>query len=176
MSRPHTLSLLAIVAMLALSGCSTPEARFDPESVAEVPLEAPADAGPAEEPVLIDACAALTGVDIAALLGEPVDAPTGGSSACTVKATAAMSAASLHIQANEDGTHTYENQKALLTVTQELTSPGDEAFLGDTAMAKGLDVLADGHHLSVRIHRQSAPITAAELVAVAEAVLTNLGW
>jgi hypothetical protein len=174
MSRPRTVTVLAVVALLAITGCSTPEATFDPESVAEAPVDVPAESE--EEPALIDTCAALAGLDLAALMGEPVDAPTGGSNACTVKATAAMSAATLHVQANENGERTYENQKALLTVTEELTSPGDEAFFGDTALAKGLDVLAGGHHLSVRIHRQASPITGAELVMVAETVLTNLGW
>lgn len=176
MSRPRTATLLAVVALFAITGCGTPEPTFDPESVAEVPADVPAESEPEEEPVVIDACAALTGLDLAALMGEPVDAPTGGSNACTVKATAALSAATLHVQANEDGERAYENQKALLTVTQELTSPGDEAFFGDTALAKGLDVLAGGNHLSVRIHRQASPITGAELVVVAETVLTNLGW
>jgi hypothetical protein len=176
MSRSTTITLVAVVVLLTLTGCSTPDATFDPESVAEVPVDVPADAEPAEEPVFIDACAALAGIDLAALMGEPVDAPTGGSSACTVKATAVMSAATLHVQANENGERTYENQKSLLTVTEELTSPGDEAFFGDTALAKGLDVLSGGHHLSVRIHRQASPITGAELVVVAETVLTNLGW
>jgi hypothetical protein len=176
MSRTNTLPIFALAALIALTGCSTPEPTFDPDSVADVPADAPTDADPADEPVFIDVCGALGGLDIAALMGEQMDAPTGEGSACTVKATAAMSAATLHVQANEDGTRTYENQKALLTVTEELTSPGDEAFLGDTALAKGLDVLAGGHHLSVRIHRQSSPITSGELVSVAETVLTNLGW
>ena len=149
---------------------------LDPESVAEVPVDVPADAEPAEEPDFIDVCAALAGIDLVALMGEEVDAPTGEGGACQVKATSGMSAAAIHVQVNENGERTYENQKALLTVTEELTSPGDEAFFGDTALAKGLDVLAGGHHLSVRIHRQTSPITGAELVAVAETVLTNLGW
>ncbi|MHA6669519.1 hypothetical protein ACX3O0_11695 [Homoserinimonas sp. A447] len=176
MSRPRTIALLAVVALLALTGCSTPEPTFDPESVAEVPVDVPADGEPAEESESIDVCAALAGIDLVALMGEEVGAATGGGGACQVKATSGMSAAALHVQVNEDGTRTYENQKALLTVTEELSSPGDEAFFGDTALAKGLDILVDGHHLSVRIHRQTSPITGAELVAVAETVLTNLGW
>lgn len=138
MSRPRTITVLAIASLLALTGCGSPEPTFDPGSVAEAPVEAPIEAP-------VDA--------------DPADEP-----------------AAIHVQVNEDGTRTYENQKALLTVTEELSSPGDEAFFGDTALAKGLDVLADGHHLSLRIHRQASPITGAELVAVAETVLTNIGW
>jgi hypothetical protein len=176
MSRHSALPVLAIAALLALAGCAAPEASFDPDSVAETPQQQAENPAPEAPVELIDVCAALAGIDLAALMGEEMGEPSGEGGACTADATAAMSAARIHVQANAKGTRSYENQKALLTVTEELAAPGDEAFFGDTALAKGLDVLVDGHHLSVRIHRQSSPITGDELVAVAQTVLTNLGW
>lgn len=177
MSRHRALPILAIAALLALGGCSASEPTFDPDPVAEAPQKQPAEGSAPEAPrEIIDVCAALSGVDLEVLMGEEMAEPSGESGACTAEATAAMSAARIHVLANVDGARSYENQKSLLTVTAELDAPGDEAFLGDTALAKGLDVLSGGHHLSVRIHRQSSPITGDELIAVAQAVLRNLGW
>lgn len=164
---------LSLLAVLLLAGCASPT-----PPPTEVPIEAevPVDPAPDAPAVEVDSCAALEGVDLAMLLGEPVGEVQTGST-CRVSAESAMSAASIVVSVYPTGgEHSMRMQRDLLDVTSE-PDLGDEAFLADTALAKGLDIRVADQHVSLRVHQQvDGPISDDEFVAVGETVLANLGW
>lgn len=164
----------ALLALLLLAGCSSAEPTVvdTTDDVAETPTDTAAEE-PTEE---LDACAALEGVDLAVLLGETVGEIQAGST-CRVSPDDAMSAASITLSVFESGgEQSIANQRGLLEVTSE-PALGDEAFLANTALAKGLDIRVGDQHVSIRVHRQvGGAVGDTELIAVGETALAHLGW
>jgi hypothetical protein len=80
----------------------------------------------------VDACAALAGVDLEALLAEPVAAPEGSTDImganCFVEPVADTSAGLRLVVSNQEPADNFANQRELLGVDSEVTGLGDEAF------------------------------------------------
>ena len=140
---------------------------------------APADgAGTAGAPTGdVDACAALAGVDLEALVAEPVTPPESSvdmmGASCTVDPVGDSSAGLRLIVTDQSPAENFENQREVLGVDSELDGLGDEAFHTGPYL-----FVLDGDRLVflqvVRDAATGAGVDDAELEATMRTVLANL--
>lgn len=177
-----TLTVLtALVLAVTLSACGGGAAESplgDADAIEAEAVQpdaepaAPTDDGP-------DACALLTGIDIAALLGEEPGEQSDAGGVCKITAADPASAGAILVQAvaAPKGAEYYERDKELLG------SDGEIAGLGDAAHYAGpyrVNVLSGDNYLIVQVLRELfgdvERLDDALLMEATRTVLANTGW
>lgn len=139
---------------------------------------APTDGGEGgAAPGEVDACAALAGVDLEALVAEPVAAPEASTdimgSNCVVDPVADTSAGLRLVVSGQEPASNFANQREVLGVDSEVTGLGDEAF----HTGPYLFVLRGDTLVFVQVVRDAAAgagVDDAELEAAMATILGNL--
>jgi hypothetical protein len=133
--------------------------------------------GEGAAPADVDACAALAGVDLEALVAEPVAAPEPSTdimgASCTVDPVSDSSAGLLLIVTDQEAADNFANQREVLGVDSEVTGLGDQAF----HTGPYLFVLRGETLVFVQVVRDAATgagVDDAELEAAMATVLGNL--
>jgi hypothetical protein len=125
----------------------------------------------------VDACAALAGVDIEALVGEPVMPPDGSTdmmgAACNVDPVSESSAGLRLIVSDQEPEDNYANQQETFGVDTEVEGLGDKAF----HTGPYLFVLAGDQLVFLQVVQDAATgagVDDADLEAAMQTVLDNL--
>jgi hypothetical protein len=182
--------LVAFVAVTTVACGSDDSAEPEAES-ATIPDEATTEAPPATDPVATDdsepadtsdvggdPCDVLAGIDVAALVSEPVADPEGSDdlmgASCRVDPVSDSSAGLRVVVSDQEPTDNFENQRELFGVDLEVTGIGDKAFHSGPY----LFVLDDDILVMIQVIRDSETgfnVPDAELEAAMATILTNLG-
>ena len=152
--RSLALALAVGVSAVLASGCGSDGDEDDAAGEVEAGVEAPGtteaaadspaatatttggaeegDAGAGAAGGDVDACAYLAGVDLEALVGEPVATPEASTdmlgATCVVDPVADTSAGLRLIVTDQEPADNYANQREVLGVDSEVTGLGDEGF------------------------------------------------
>ena len=194
-------TLLAMAAMLAV-GCGSTgstDLGVDGGTGATVPVEAtaeppstsdgePGDAGRSDETTAgsrpdatpsggADPCDVLAGIDVVALVGEPVAAPKGSDdlmgASCRVDPLSGSSAGLRVVVSDQEPADNFENQREVLGVDTEATGIGDQAFHTGPYL-----IVLDGDRLVlIQVIRDSGTgfaVPDADLEAAAKTILDNI--
>ena len=125
-----------------------------------------------------DPCAVLAGIDLAALVGEPVAEPKGSDdlvgASCRVEPMSGSSAGLRVVVSDQEPADNFEKQRDVLGVDSEVSGIGDEAF----HTGPYLIVRAGDRLVILQVIRDSGTgfaVPDADLEAAAQTILANLG-